>query len=175
MLSFFYCDFRKPGAQNAVSVIGSLVAQLCSQMGFCPEELDHAFSHSKNGNSPQKRPSFTILREVLRSLARLRRITLLIDAIDECEGRKDLLDFLISLRDCGARISVLVSSREEMDIKDALKSFMHVRLESHTKDVDEDIKSYIEHRLVSDQRLQSLQSSLKEDIKQSLRAKSAGM
>jgi hypothetical protein len=175
LLAFFYCDFRKPSSQSAINVIGSLVAQICSQIGRCPEELKRAFDGSKAGSGPQKRPSFTVLRDVLLSLSRFTDIVLLIDAVDECAGRKDLLDFLVSIQHASQEISILVTSRDEVDIREALTSFTNVSIENHTSQIDEDIEYYIEHRLSIDPRLQSLQAPLKRGIKQSLKAKSGGM
>ena len=175
LVSYFYCDFRNQDAQSAIKVVGSLVAQLCSQIGSYPVELETAFEASQRRSGPQRPPSFSVLLAVLQSLSRLHPIILLVDAIDECDGRRDLLDFLASLQHSTQRISILVTSRDEVDIRDTLSSFTHVRLETYVKDVDQDIRSYVEHRLTSDSRLRKLQSSLKADIKDSLSSKSAGM
>ena len=127
-------------------------------------ELQTAFQGSEQASGARKPPSFSILRSTLQSLSRFQRITLLIDAIDECESRQDLLEFISDLEHSTRRISVLVTSRDEVDIKDALTSFKRVQIEHHVKKVDEDIKSYIEHRLSFDARLRKLQPSLKENI-----------
>ncbi|ORY03156.1 hypothetical protein BCR34DRAFT_545330 [Clohesyomyces aquaticus] len=173
--AFFYCDFRSRGSQDAINVIGSLVSQICLQLGYCPGELVHAFKNSKSGVGPTKRPSFSLLRDVLCSFSTFRKLYLLIDAVDECSGRKDLLDFLTSTKDASQNLSILLTSRDEIDIRESLTTFKHLRLESNMQDVDRDIKLYIDRRLQSGEKLDWLKETVKDDIKHSLASRSAGM
>lgn len=172
LTAFFYCDFRKPESQDPLNVLGSLVAQICSQLEFCPEELELAFSHSRHSN---KRPTITLLRDILCSLSISRRIVLLIDGVDECNERKELLKSMTYFKHMSENISIFLTSRHELDIQDALISFEHIRIETWTKEVDKDIEIYIDHRLQTDQRLLRLKDSVKEEIRQCLHSKSSGM
>jgi hypothetical protein len=156
-------------------VIGSLVAQLCSQFGWYPEELELAFDHSSNIAGQKRRPSFSVLRDTLLSFAGDNKIILLIDALDECGRRKDVLDFISNLKEATRYINILITSRDESDIQEALHSFTRLRIESRLNDMDRDIRYFINNRLQSDRKLQWLNSSVKADIAGSLNTKSAGM
>lgn len=172
LLAFFYCDFRKPESLDPLNILGSLVAQLCSQTGYTCVELDLAFEHSRHSN---KRPSVTLLRDVLCSLSVSRKVVLLIDAVDECVQRQELLSSMTYLQSMGENISVFLTSRNELDIQDALLSFKVVQLESWKSQVDSDIKAYINHRLLNDQRLGRLKRSVREEIRERLHERSSGM
>lgn len=174
-MAYFYCDFRKRESQDAINLVGSLAAQLCHQFGWFPEELVHAFDHSRNGVGQTKRPRYALLTEVLQSFSSIWRISLLIDALDECGGRKDVLDFLTNLQEATRNVSIFITSRDELDIQEALRSFTRLRIENHLDQVDRDIGYYINHRLQSDKTLQRLTTSIKNDIQRSLTSKSAGM
>jgi hypothetical protein len=170
--AFFYCDFRHRESQDPLNVLGSLVAQICSQMGSYPEELEVAYQHSRHSN---KRPSVALLRDILCSLSVSRRLVLLVDAVDECENRRELLSSMTYLQTMSKNISVFLTSRHELDIQDALISFEHVRIENWTREVDEDIKTYIDLRLQTDPSLLRLKQSVREEIRERLHEKSSGM
>jgi hypothetical protein len=126
--AYFYCDFRRSESQDPITVIGSLVAQLCSQFGWYPEELELAFDHSSNIAGQKRRPSFSVLRDTLLSFAGDNKIILLIDALDECGRRKDVLDFISNLKEATRYINILITSRDESDIQEALHSFTRLRI-----------------------------------------------
>lgn len=143
-MAYFYCDFRRSEYQDPVNVIGSLVAQLCSQLHF-PLELQLAFTHSSSGG--QKRgPTLSMLTETVNMLAKENKIILLIDALDECDKRDNILNAISSLKGAD-NINLLITSRTELDIQEGLYFFNLLRIESNLDAVDEDIRSYISHRL----------------------------
>ena len=172
-IAYFYCDFTQNEFQCAKNVIGSLVAQLCSQMPY-PGEVLVAY---KDSLAPGKRraPSWDILRRTLSWCSRDRKVLLLLDALDECGKREDILRFLCRLREENENISVFVTSREEADIEEAFRSCPRLRLENHRADVDKDIQSYIDQRLAIDASLKKLPLAVKADIKLSLIGKCIGM
>jgi hypothetical protein len=156
-------------------MVGSLVAQLCSQSGWCPKELELAFDRSSNIAGQKKRPSFSVLQEALQAFATHNKVILLIDALDECDGRKDFLEFISSLAKTMQNVNILVTSRDEPDIREALHCFARLRMESRLEEMNLDIRYYIDSRLQSESKLQWLNSSVKTDIVSLLNSKSAGM
>ena len=174
-LAFFYCDFRRPETQDLLNVVGSLVAQICSQRGIFPSVVEQAFDHSHNGPGQKKRPSLALLRELLDLSATQSNLTLLIDAIDECQQRQELFDFFSELQSSSTNIRVMLTSREEAEIQYGLHSFEHLRIEGHLTEVNNDVRAYIANRLASDRKLQWLNDSVKDDIANLLMEKSAGM
>ena len=173
--AFFYCDFRKRELQNAIDVVCSLVAQLYSQLKLSTAPLGRAFDSTGTSIAPSKKPPFSLLRNALCSISKSQRILLLIDAVDECKESGKLLDFLVSLNEEACNIRVLITSRDEVGIRQKLGNVKHIQMEDYITNIDEDINLYISHRLRSEHRLQWLSSSVKNDIKVSLTTKSAGM
>lgn len=170
--AFFYCDFRQRESQDPVNVLGSLTAQICYQLESYHGDLERTFQHSLHSG---KRPSIALLREALCTLSASANIILLVDAIDECGERQELLDTFNSLSSVSANISILLTSRHELDIQDALVTFGHVSVEDWIKEIDEDIETYINYRLESDLRLSRLKPSIKDEVRSSIHGKSHGM
>lgn len=172
LMAFFYCDFRHRESQDHLNVLGSLVAQICSQISHCPDELEIAFNHSRYSD---KRPTAMLLRSILSFISTTRKVLLLIDAVDECNQRQELLSVMTHLQEQNKNISVLLTSRQELDIEDALVSFDHIRIEDWTKEVDDDIKTYIDQRLQADASLLRLKHSVRKEIRTGLHQRSLGM
>jgi hypothetical protein len=174
-MAYFYCDFRSDESQKPINVIGSLVAQLCSQLGCYPEELELAYDRSNTMGGQRRRPTLLVLMHTLQSFARDNEIILLIDALDECSNRKDLIDFICKIPEEMRHIKIFITSRDELDIQEAFRPFTRLRIESHLDEIDQDIRYYIDQCFHSDRQLQWLNSSVKIDIASSLNSKSAGM
>jgi hypothetical protein len=173
-VAYFYCDFRKSESQSPVNVLGSLVAQLCAQSGWFSEDLKIEFDCS-NSAGQRRRPSFFALRGALQSFSKEGRVILLIDALDECNKRNEVLEFISVVQEATENINILITSRDEPDIRAALPTFARTRLENWSIEMNRDIRAYLNHRLERDPRLQWLAASVKIDIARSLDAKSAGM
>jgi hypothetical protein len=175
LMAYFYCDFGRSGSDDPFNVIGSLVGQLCSQIDWYPDELESAFDRSGSHVGQRRRPTFTVLKQVLLLLAKDNRITLLIDGLDECGGREEILEFVSSLGEEDGNISMLITSRNELEIQEALKFFTAVRIENRLKEMNRDIQNYVNHRFQSDKKLQKLSNSVKNDIANAMMFKSSGM
>lgn len=171
-MAYFYCDFRRLESQDPVNVVGSLAAQLCSQLGYFPEKLELAFAHCSSGGQ-KRRPTLPVLMEILVVLALERKLILLVDALDEFVKRDDMLNAIVSLERAD-NISMLITSRAEPEIQDTLFFFRKLRIESNLQ-VGQDIRRYIEHCLESNRKLLRLNPSVRSDITESLNSMSHGM
>jgi len=86
----------------------------------------------------------------------LPQVYVLLDALDECILRADLMDMLETM--AGWRLQnlhLLVTSRRERDIEDSLETFVdnqHIICLQSTV-VDKDIQQYVRQRLSDDKRL----------------------
>lgn len=174
-VAYFYCDFRQKEGQDIVNIMGSLVAQICTQSGFFPQDLEEAFSQSTAAPGQKQRPSLPILTAAIETVARRHDILLLLDAVDECQQRQAACDFLTKTHSLVGNIRILITSRDDGEIQAGLPNFARVRLEKHMGEVRQDVSSYITRRLSNDRELQWLTRSLKEDIAKSLKEKSEGM
>jgi hypothetical protein len=175
LLAYFYCDFRKSESKDPVNIIGSLVAQLATQLNIFPDELEQAYEQSLSSNGQHTRPTVSILCTALETLAGTRRLILLVDALDECQSPGDLSQTLKSLASTKGNINVFVTSRDEPDISQVLSGSRRISLESHSSEISEDIRSYIGSRLQSENGLLWLSPSVKVDVQSSLNRGSGGM
>ncbi|KAF2734854.1 hypothetical protein EJ04DRAFT_563839 [Polyplosphaeria fusca] len=133
---------------------------LFGYMGFLdacikiPASLDTLFSSSESG---QRQPSAHTLIEALRSMVQeLPTIYIVLDALDECTQRDELMQLLEAMAGWQLQnLHLLVTSRRERDIEMSLKSFVDERsrvcLQSTL--VDKDIQRYVRQRLSDDKRL----------------------
>jgi hypothetical protein len=82
-----------------------------------------------------------LLKEILESIPSM---YLILDALDECTDREDLLWLLKDINMWSqTNTHILVTSREERDIKHALKAFVTTSISIQGSGVDADIYKYI--------------------------------
>ncbi len=119
-------------------------------------------------------------REMVKTLSRvvdtLPQAYIILDALDECPERNDLLKFLEDeAKWKPALLKVLAASRPLPDIKDALDNVgaQHVALGSEL--LDDDIKTHVHFRILREKSLNKWPSSVKEEIEKRLTEGAAGM
>jgi hypothetical protein len=176
LVAYFYCDFRDPETRDPLNLAGSLLAQICLKLETFPSALEEAFDMSKLSTSPNgKRPNIGTITKILTELTSQYRVAILVDALDECERRKEILQLFQRLNSHGRRLALLVSSRDEADIREALADLQPFRLETSSDYLDRDIDYYINHRLGHDQDFKWLKQSFKHAIRERLRKQAHGM
>ncbi|KAL8683966.1 MAG: hypothetical protein Q9224_006645 [Gallowayella concinna] len=137
--------------------------------------LEALYSSSSDG---QKQPDLQALHETLHHmLMTCDEPCIILDALDECEEREQLLDSIkeiLAWPDTTSRI--LVTSRKEKDIEAALSPLAAkdgtIRIQSSV--VDQDIRAYTRSRLLSDPKLSRWQKAHQE-IEDRLMQKADGM
>ncbi|KAI0808837.1 hypothetical protein GGR55DRAFT_680053 [Xylaria sp. FL0064] len=172
-VAYFYCDFRRKEFQCAKSVVGSIVAQLCSQFPY-PNSLMAAYRNSKVPGQNQH-PSWDVLEGTLSWLSKDRRIFVMIDAVDECEQGKDVITFFSKFQEHTTQLSVLLTGRNEILTDLECQSWPRLQMETRRVEVDIDIKLYIEKRLEVEEALRILPPLVKSEIRSCLHQKCAGM
>ena len=107
-------------------------------------------------------------------------IYIILDALDECEDRHELLpnlEQIVSWED--VNLHVLVTSRREIDIDEALTPFSSSRnrINIHNTLVNADIRTYVHDRLQVDRKLKRWQKDLntQREIEDTLMRKADGM
>lgn len=176
IVAYFRCDFRGPETQDPLNLAGSLLAQICFKLGSFPAALEEAFERSKMSASPYgTRIDLGTITEILVQLTSQHRVKIFVDALDECERRAEILEFLHNLSRQGSYLNILVSSRDEPDIREALSGFPRMRLEAASACLDRDIDCYISYRLGHDPVFQWLKPSFKQTIRERLSTQAKGM
>jgi hypothetical protein len=101
---------------------------------------------------------------------------IVLDALDECTDREDMLTFLHELvmlkQPC---LRILATSRREKDIEDQLSSVARHNIDIQSAVVDEDIRVYVRDRLATDTKLKKWPPEVQEEIASVMMAKASGM
>lgn len=132
-----------------------MLRQLLSLKPTIPESVKKLFDQGKRkGHQPKETQLLEILCEVM---ANSDGTYLVLDALDECPMREDLIELVTDLfRKTKEKANVFITSRKEFDIEEALSE---IQVEDiHRIDVDNqcvqvDIENFVRSRLSTDRRL----------------------
>ncbi|KAF9875475.1 hypothetical protein CkaCkLH20_06856 [Colletotrichum karsti] len=145
-IAFFFFTFRDTSKQNLSSLLRAVVLQLSGQ-------LDNDSTLFKLHNTyinvtPPDDALFDCLKSLVQSF---QRVYIIIDALDESprdKHREDVLEALQSLRTWAEpRLHLLVTSRDEVDIRDALEVSAEECVAMSNESVNGDIASYVAQQL----------------------------
>jgi hypothetical protein len=166
LLAYFYCDFRQTKSQDPLNVLGSIIAQLCLQLNEFPSSLEEASRFGPGGN--QRPPDFTLLVDTFWTISHEHQIIILLDALDECDERADLVSFLSDPQHGSLQTRIIVTSRDEKDFRNAFGKMPRLCLESQSRQIASDISLYVQTRLNTNPELFWLNSHVKAEIQQKL-------
>ena len=141
-------------------------------------ELRDLYSSFLNGS---RQPTGEVLINTLRRMTTCLRDTyIILDALDECTEREELLtdlENIVSWED--ANLHILATSRRETDIEEALTPLSDARnrISVQSALVNADIRTYIHNRLQSDRKLKRWQKQpeVQLEIEDNLMGKADGM
>ena len=155
-MAFFYCDFRDEQKKDLRGLLSSLLVQLCHQSDAYYNVLSGFYSEHANGS---RYPGNDALAGCLNDLLKLPEhapVYLIVDALDECPNtasipspRSNVLNLIEKLiKSEISNLHICVTSRPEMDIKDALDLLIFRSISLHDecgqkKDIEEYITSVI--------------------------------
>jgi hypothetical protein len=155
-LAFFYCDFRENEKRDLRGLLSSVLVQLCYQSDSYCQVLSSFYSgHGGGLQDPSDDELTRCLKDILEVPGQA-PIYLIVDGLDECSNKQDmpsprekiirLFKYLVNLQLPNLRICV--TSRPEIDIKDALErlAFHSVSLHDESeqrKDIDDYIRTVI--------------------------------
>ena len=176
-LAFFYCDFRNDRSTSAAEVIRSVLSQLLRQIcdeNIDPGELVDDLVREKNNDTP-------ILKNVKHLATFVSRVAkqfnyqplVVVDALDECDDTKELLDSLLILNNGGLRL--FVTSRPLQTIKDVFRGLPLISMDNMTSAVSIDIALHVTRKLDSSPRLRALDVRFKMEIHSILCDRADGM
>ena len=155
-------------------LIRSLIVQFSAQCLQLPESLQSAYSRSQNG---QNQPTIEDLTNLLGQLLKSFNSTyILLDALDECTDREDLLEFIKVLTAWNIHgLHVLVTSRKEYDIATSLESLVTRQLCIQSALVNDDVRVHILDKLSNDPKLKKWPVNVQKEIEEALVRGSEGM
>ena len=177
-MAFFYFKFNDPLKQVPELMIKSLICQLWQRCSKLPGTIESMFCSHGRG---QRQPTLDAILETLRELIRELPISyVVLDALDECNDRTELLEILETIVRWGlTKLHIIVTSRRERDIESILETLVaepsQICLQS--KIIDNDIRTYVRHRLSVDNSLKRWQKygEVQKEIEAALMGKAHGM
>ena len=173
---YFYFDFNDAEKQRHEKMIRSVICQLSKH---CADSvLQDLYSSCSDGS--RQPTEETLLNTIHHMIASLGDTYIILDALDECEDRDELLtdlEEIMSWED--ANLHVLATSRREQDIDARLTSLSNEqkRINIQSSVVNADIRTYIHDRLQIDRKLKRWQKDPKvqQEIENTLMKKANGM
>jgi hypothetical protein len=171
----FYFDFNDVEKQSHEKMIRSLIMQLSTQSEAIPGPLNSAYASCVNG---QRQPTIEVLLETLQNLIQgYQTVFLIVDALDECTDRFELLSALNQMAEWKLGMHILVTSRREADIGDHLDLIGTGKICIQSNLVDNDIRAYVRERLNNDWKLKRWKNrpAIQTEIEKTLMEKAGGM
>jgi hypothetical protein len=148
VLSFFF-DFKSPNQQTLDDLLRSLAMQL--YIHYAPTRT---VLHKLHNRAVHQKPTTDSLKGAVRQmLSLIQQAYLLIDALDECKTRSELLFFLEGLaesRECD--VCLLVTTRKDKEIQSSLKEWLAWDdiIPVNNTNIAADIREYVAWRLGED-------------------------
>jgi hypothetical protein len=143
-LAFFF-DFSDPGKQKLENLLRSLAVQLYHPGNEATRRLDNLFTSHDDG---RRQPDTNALSACVDTMIQIAgKVFIIIDALDECTAREELLHWIRGLASSNAQL--LVTGRPEADFQREIPRLFDkcncVLLDKRA--VNADIRSYVEATL----------------------------
>jgi hypothetical protein len=171
---YFYFDFNDIEKQQYEKMIRSLIKQLSVQCTSISKALESLFSSCKNG---ERQPKISELLTTLQQMAReFDEIFIILDALDECKDRQELLDGIEEISGWKfGKLHITVTSRREKDIEETLEPLVTDQICIQNALVDADIHIHLHERLRNDPKLKAWPANVQREIKETLMDGAHGM
>jgi Cdc6-like AAA superfamily ATPase len=176
--AYFYFDFNDVQKQDPELMLRSLLCQLLQRSVAIPKGVDALFSSWENG---QRKPSLHALLDMTRQVAQdFAHVYVVLDALDECTQRSELMDMLKTMARWRLdNLHLLMTSRKERDIESSLEEYIkdEEALGLQRDVVDQDIQRYVQQRLHNDKGLAkwNKDAAIRQEIEAALMHGARGM
>ncbi|KAJ6201931.1 hypothetical protein J3E72DRAFT_410373 [Bipolaris maydis] len=170
---YFYFDFNDTQKQDPELMLCSLLRQLLQRSG-----VEVLFSAYENRDG---QPLLHALLELMPQVVQQFRHTyIILDALDECTQRQELINILEVMASWQLdNIHLLMTSRKERDIESSLESYIKEKdtICLQRDVVDCDIQQYVQQRLSNDKTLAkwSKDAAIRQEIEAALMHGACGM
>ncbi|KAL9596235.1 MAG: hypothetical protein Q9219_005946 [cf. Caloplaca sp. 3 TL-2023] len=177
-VAYFFFDFNDSSKQCVDKMLRSLIAQLWSTRHSSHGPLEILYQKCSQGT---KQPSIKELETALKDLIDSHETTFIVlDALDECENRGELLDFLENAaRWKSSKLQVLMTSRSLKDFQDFCEVELGngSRLSIDEPNVNNDIRHHVHGVLQIDRRFKRWRNhpDVQSEIENKLMEKAGGM
>ncbi|UNI15346.1 hypothetical protein JDV02_001886 [Purpureocillium takamizusanense] len=179
LLSYFFCQATETQLSDAVSVLRGLIYLLIdrqrSLISYVRSKHDVTGEKLFQGSNVWF-SLVEILREMLQDPT-LKDAILIVDALDECTERAQLLDFIIQSSTFPSHIKWIIASRNWLDIEEKLDSAeqkVRLQLELNKDSISKAVDTYIGHKVEELAGLKNYDSETKETVRRHLAANADG-
>ncbi|CAG7989484.1 unnamed protein product [Penicillium nalgiovense] len=173
-IGFFYFSFNDESKRDCPGMLRALLLQLSAQLKGGEKDLQDLHDLNKTGTPPVK----ALLDTLKKTICRFNDTYILLDALDESprdNKREGVLDTVQTIRQWGLpTLHLLVTSRNEMDIRLSLKVPSSQDISMKNPDTDTDIQNFISYQLRNDSKLRQWKSR-HEEIQEKLASKAQGV
>jgi hypothetical protein len=172
---YFFFSFSDQVKQKLDDMLRSLIFQLSTSHKSTRIHLTRLLERCAGGNQrPQMKELVNVFWEMV---GQLQIVTVVLDALDECKERRELLRWITSFSSSKHQhCKFILLSRWESDIEDALASWLppNRAITLEEEPIEEDLNAYIHYRLEMEHNLKRMQS-IHDEITDVLVTKAGGM
>jgi hypothetical protein len=184
-MGYYYFDFRDSTKQDVRGLLTSLLAQLCAKSDSYYDLLSELYSKNNAGSHQPNNHSLTECLKKMIQLPQQPMIYIIVDALDECPNssgfpstaREKVLGLLEDLLELNLpNLRICVTSRPEVDIRDALEPLTSHNMSLHDESGQKmDILDYISSVVLTDRKMRRWRSEDRQLVVDTLSAKADGM
>src|SRR5579859_3464676 len=162
--AYFYFDFSDAQKQTVTGMLCSVIAQL--SVPELPKEVDELYKKCNHGQ--QQPGEENLVTTLISVLGGSHQTYLIMDALDECSERKELLKTIRQVIQTLAQVNMLVTGREEQDITEGLQGVISNSISLECGGLNADIKRYIHKCLENDGEWQTCEPTIKQEVQEAL-------
>ncbi|CAG8899011.1 unnamed protein product [Penicillium egyptiacum] len=173
-IGFFYFSFNDESKRDCSGMLRALLLQLSAQLEGGEKDLQELHKLYKSGTPPVA----ALLNSLRQTICRFNDTYILLDALDECpryDKREGVLGAVETIRQWDLpTLHLLVTSRNEIDIRHSLETPSSQDISMKNPDTDTDIQNFISYQLSNDPKLRQWESR-HEEIQEKLTSKAQGV
>lgn len=152
-LAFFFFTFNDESKQNASAMLRALLLQLAGQVA----DMDVDLTRLRNWSNQGIPPATALLEHLRQAVTRTHHTYILLDGLDECpvgDKREQVLSTIQTMRKWSLPgFHLLVTSRDLVDIREALDAENRQRVALTNDNIGQDIVTYVSHEIANNPRL----------------------
>ncbi|KAF7521816.1 hypothetical protein PCG10_007913 [Penicillium crustosum] len=173
-IGFFYFSFTDESKKDASGMLRALLLQLSAQLEGGEKDLQELYTLYNSGTPPVD----VLLNSLRQTICKFSNTYILLDALDESpryDKREGVLGAVKKIRQWDlSTLHLLVTSRNELDIRDALETPSYQDIPMRNPETDTDIQNFISYQLSMDPKLQRWKSR-HDEIQEKLMDKAHGV
>jgi len=160
--AYFYFDFNDANKQTVNGMLRSMICQL--SVPVLPPEVDTLYQQCRIHQLDQE----SLVETLISIFRHSDRTFLIVDALDECSERDDLLNVMTRLMHA-QRVGLLATSRNERDVARSLQCVVeNVTSPQEGDDIADDISLHVQRCLQQDSRLKEWPPMIRQEIQKAL-------